>query len=107
VPDLFVVHRRGGSRTTEVHVLDGTTGFRQWSAHARTPLGWTDTSWDFAVDDWNGDGRDQVYALRRDGVSGHTGVHVLADRTHSTWVAHSETPLPQTDGQPFWRFAVD
>ena len=107
VPDLFVVHRRGGSRTTEVHVLDGTTGFRRWSAHARTPLGWTDTSWDFAVDDWSGDGRDQVYALRRDGVSGHTGVHVLADRTHGTWVAHSETPLPQTDGQPYWRFAVD
>lgn len=107
VPDLFVVHRRGGSGTTEVHVLGGRSGFTQWIAHARTPLGWTDTSYDFAVDDWNGNGWDEVYALRRDGVSGHTGVHVLGDRRHSSWVAHSTTPLPRTDGQPHWRFALD
>ena len=107
VPDLFAVHRRGGSGRTEVHVLGGRTGFRQWVAHARTPLGWTDASWDFAVDDWNGNGWDEVFALRRDGLSGHTGVHVLADRTHSSWVAHSTSPLPRTDGQAYWRFAVD
>jgi hypothetical protein len=107
VPDLYVVNRRGRSGGTEVHVLDGKSRFTRWSAHANTPLGATDTAWDFAVDDWDGDGWDEVYALRRDGSSGRTGVHVLADRTYTSWVAHAATPLPQTAGQPHWRFAVD
>ena len=105
-PDLYVVHRRGGSGRTEVHVLDGETGFRQWSAHRRTPLGWTDESYDFAVDDWNGNGWDELYGIRRDG-DGATAVHVFADRSYGTRVGWPETPLPQTDGLPYWRFALD
>ena len=107
VPDLYVIHRRGGSGSTEVHVLDGTTRFTRWNGHGRTPLGWTDASYDFAVDDWNGNGWDEVYAIRRDGRTGRTAVGVLADRGYTRWVSSSDTPLPQTDGQPWWRFAVD
>ena len=107
VPDLYVIHRRGASGRTEVHVLDGTTRFTRWNGHARTPLRHTDTSWDFAVDDWNGNGWDEVYAIRRDGPNGRTAVHVLADRSYARWVAHADTPLPRTDGRPGWRFTLD
>jgi hypothetical protein len=107
VPDLYAIKRRGASGATEVHVLDGATGFTSWSAHAVTPIPPADASWDFDVDDLDGDGWDEVYAIDRDGASGRTEVHVLADRTYASFAAGAQTPLPVTDGVPGWRFAVD
>ena len=88
-------------------MLDGAGGFRSWSTHAVTPVPRSDASWDFAVDDFDGDGWDEVYGIKRDGTSGRTEVHVLADRTYTSFVAGTQTPLPDTDGVPGWRFATD
>jgi hypothetical protein len=107
VPDLFAIKRRGASGHTEVHVLDGASGYRSWSGHAVTPLPWTDDSYDFAVDDFDGDGWDEVWAIKRNGASGKTEVHVLADHTYDRFVASGSTVLPTTDGVPAWRFTVD
>jgi hypothetical protein len=107
VPDLYAIKRRGGSGKTEVHVLDGVSGYRSWSGHAATPLPWTDDSYDFAVDDFDGDGWDEVWAVKRNGASGRTEVHVLADRGYDRFVASGSTVLPTTDGLPAWRFLVD
>jgi hypothetical protein len=107
VPDLYAIKRRGSSGHTEVHVLDGASGYRSWSAHAVTPLGWTDASYDFAVDDYDGDGWDELWAIKRNGASGKTEIHVLADRTYDRWTKQTPTALPTTDGVPGWRFLVD
>jgi hypothetical protein len=107
IDDLYAIKRLGTSGSTEVHVLDGAGGFRSWSTHAVTPIPRSDASWDFAVDDFDGDGWDEVYGIKRDGTSGRTEVHVLADRTYTSFVAGAQTPLPDTDGVPGWRFATD
>jgi hypothetical protein len=107
IPDLYVIKRRGSSGHTEVHVLDGATGFHTWIAHAVTPIGLTDDSWDFAVDDLDGDGWDDVFGIQRNGSSGHTEMHVLADHTYASYGGHAVLPLPGTDGQPGWRYLID
>ncbi len=105
--DLYAVKRRGTSGSTEVHVLDGGAGFTRWAAHASTPVPQSDDAWDFAVDDHDGDGWDEVYAIKRAGGSGRTEVHVLRDRSYDAFLAHGATPLPRTDGVPGWRYPVD
>jgi hypothetical protein len=107
IPDLYAVRRRGtASQHTEVDVIDGASGFRTRVAHVATPLPWTDESWDFAADDYDGDGWDELWGIKRNGGSGQTEVHVLADRSYSSWVAHESTPVPQTGGSDLWRFPV-
>ncbi len=107
VPDVYAIKRRGtASGRTEVQVLDGAGGYRTRSAHAVTPLPRTDASWDFGVDDVDGDGWDEVYGVRRDGATS-TEVHVLADRGYGRFTMHARTPLPVTDGVAGWRFPVD
>jgi len=107
VPDLYAIKRVAASGFTEVHVLDGSTGFTEWSAHAVTPIATSDESWDFTVDDYDGDGWDEVYGIKRDGDSGHTEVHVLADRRYTSFAFSGSTPLPRTDGVSGWRFVAD
>jgi hypothetical protein len=105
IPDLYAIKRLGASGSTEVHVLDGAAGYDTWSAHAVTPIPQSG-SWDFTVDDFDGDGWDEVYGIKRDGASA-TEVHVLTDRTYTSFAAGAQTPLPSTDGVPGWRFIAD
>jgi hypothetical protein len=106
VPDLYAIKRLGGSGRTEVHVLDGAAGYDRWSTHAVTPIPQTDPSWDFGTGDFDGDGWDEIYGIKRDGAAA-TEVHVLADRTYTSFVSGARSPLPPTDGVPGWRFVVD
>jgi hypothetical protein len=106
LPDLYAIKRLGASGSTEVHVLDGAAGYDAWSKHAVTPIPSTG-AWDFTVDDYDGDGWDEVYGIKRDGASGSTEVHVLADRTYASFAFSGRLPLPTTDGVPGWRFLAD
>ena len=107
IPDLYAIKRLTPSGSTEVHVLDGADGFRTWRAHATTPIGPSDESSDFTVDDHDGDGWDEVYWIKRDGTSGRTEVRVLVDRTYTSFSVSARTPLTTTDGVPGWRFVAD
>jgi hypothetical protein len=106
-PDLYAIDRVGASGRAEVHVLDGAGRFLQRSARAVTPIPGDGSSWDFTVDDFDADGWDEVIGIKRDGASGRTEVHVLADRVYTSFVAGAQTPLPTTDGVPGWRFVAD
>jgi hypothetical protein len=47
--DLVCINMRGAVGT-EVHVLDGKSGFNSFNLHTRTALGFTDpTNWAFAL----------------------------------------------------------
>jgi hypothetical protein len=108
IPDIYGIQRRGPSGRTEVHVLDGGTGFTSWSTHAVTPLPRSDDTWEFVADDYDGDGWDEVYGITRRGfTSGATEVHVFADRTYTSFVAHARLPLGNTVEDPGWEFSVD
>ena len=107
LPDLYAVRRTNtSSGKTEVHVMSGASRFRTRIAQIATPLPWTDESWDWDVADHDGDGWDELWGIKRNGASGRTEVHVLADRTYGRWTAHSTTPIPTTDGHDGWRFPV-
>jgi Protein of unknown function (DUF3152) len=106
IPDLYVIERQGQTGT-EVNVLDGARGYDTWAANAGTPFPPTEDNYEFAVDDLDGDGWDEVYGIKREGSTGGTEAHVLADRSYSRFVAHGATVLPSTLGQPGWRFPVD
>ncbi|WP_395832109.1 S8 family serine peptidase [Archangium violaceum] len=75
--DLVAILRTGLSNHTEVHVLDGASDFTQYLAQIATVLHPTDANWDFEVADWNHDGAMDLFAIKRDGLSGQTEVHVL------------------------------
>lgn len=47
--DLFAINKNGGSARTEVHVLDGSSGFLAFSAHIATTLHVTDEAWEFEL----------------------------------------------------------
>jgi hypothetical protein len=106
VPDVYLIAQNGGSGTTEVHVLDGGSNYQAWLLHTATALEPTGDSWDFGVDDLDGDGFDDVFAINRAGGSGTTEVHVLGNRRgfHS-WIAQTATAQhPTTDDN--WVFTV-
>jgi hypothetical protein len=105
VPDLYAVERPRATGSTEVHVLDGAAGYDTWSAHAVTPIPRTG-AWDFTTGDYDGDGWDEVYGIKRDGTTA-TEVHVLADRTYRSFATRARSPLRPTVGVPGWRFVAD
>lgn len=95
VLDLYAVDRMGASGRTEVHVLNGADGFQTFLLHAATALHTTgtDLSWGFEVGDYNRDGTQDVYALKRNGTNGFE-VHILSGASNfSTWLLHAATPL--------------
>ncbi|HEX7353831.1 MAG TPA: FG-GAP-like repeat-containing protein [Mycobacteriales bacterium] len=108
VGDLYgVATQHTGSGTTEVHALSRVYGFGAFSLHSTTALGPTDLStWQFRLADYNGDGVPDLWAIKTDGASGHTEVHILdgADG-YRTFLLHAATALPPTNLTD-WTFGV-
>lgn len=107
--DLFAINRQGFSGKTEVHVLDGASGFQQFSVQVATILHTTgvDNSWKFELGDYNGDGFIDVYAIRKNGASGRTEVHVLNGATnYQSFIAQIATVLASTGSDNGWDFKL-
>lgn len=103
--DLVAINRQGASGKTEVHVLSGISGFKDFSLHAATGLHPTGSEWDFAVVDWNGDGHLDLVAINRNGGSDKTEVHVLSGASgFQDFIAHISTGLHTTNAD--WSFFV-
>jgi FG-GAP-like repeat len=75
--DLVCVDMRGAIGT-EVHILDGASGFKAFNLHARTPIGFASSdTWAFLVSDYNGDKKPDIYGILKNGATGRTELHVL------------------------------
>ena len=61
-----------GSKTTEVHVLNGKNQFQSFLLHTKTALHETGSDWQFLVGDANRDGSKDLYAINSKGE-----VHIL------------------------------
>jgi hypothetical protein len=106
-PDLLAVKKSGtASRSTEMHILSGASNFKNYILQTMTALSETSADFDFAVTDWNGDGKPDVVAVKKSRTaSNSTEVHVLSGMLgFRDFLLQSGTALHQTDGT--FAFAV-
>jgi peptidyl-Asp metalloendopeptidase len=109
VRDLYSVKKMGGSGRTEVHVLDGASGFTRFLTHRASILHQTgsDDRWTFRLGDYNRDGILDVYGIQRMGSSGMTELHVLNGADHfSSFLTNRTTALAATGNDYSWKFDV-
>lgn len=109
VLDVYGISKMAASGKTEVHVLDGASGFQGFLARVATPMGrsGSDNSWDFKVGDYNQDGTTDLYALYKMGASGFTEAHVMDGRGNfATYLAHIATVLPRGGTDSAWEYEV-
>jgi hypothetical protein len=107
--DLYVIKKNGSSNHTEVHVLNGANRFQSYLLQVATPLGkkGSDTAWDFQLGDYDGDGKIDLYAIKRKGSSGKMEVHVLSGASkYKTYLVRTATKLSATGSDFSWRFLV-
>ncbi|MFT3765922.1 MAG: GH25 family lysozyme [Minicystis sp.] len=105
--DLIVISMSGtGTKSTEVHILDGASNFQKWLLHTGTPLAETSAaSWSFATADVNGDGVPDLMAITQYATTGtkSTEVHVLSGAGNfQSWLVHTGTPLETTTPAQWW-----
>lgn len=74
--DLFAIKKNAGLSRCEVHMLDGSSGYSRFLEQRVVQLEPADY-WDFAVADYNGDGRVDLYAVKKFTSSGKCEVHIL------------------------------
>ncbi len=84
-----------GSNRTEIHVLDGATGFQSFLTHLATGLGETGAEAYLRLGDFNNDGVRDLYYVKKFGTgSGLTEVHILSGASSfQTFLLHIATPL--------------
>ena len=106
--DVYAISMKGGSGSTEVHVLSAASNFNAFSLHTPTPLHQTNrANWQFDAGDWEGDGRDDLYAIGMKGGSNSTEVHILNAAAYGfrAFSLHTPTPLHQTN-EAGWQFVA-
>ncbi|KNG80954.1 hypothetical protein ANOM_011566, partial [Aspergillus nomiae NRRL 13137] len=63
-PDLFAIKKSNtGSNSTEVHILSGASNFQNFIFQKGTALHQTDDTFDFALGDWNQDGKPDLFII--------------------------------------------
>ncbi|KRG68198.1 hypothetical protein ABB29_14230 [Pseudoxanthomonas dokdonensis] len=100
--DLYCIRKNGTTGYTEVHILDGSNSFASYLLHKATPLGSTgsDDSWSFRVADYDGDGVDDVYAIKK---NQGTQIHVLDGATSfTTYSLRTNTPFGSMGSDQAW-----
>jgi hypothetical protein len=96
--DIVGIKKLGtDSKTTEIHILDGSTNYQTWLLHTTTPLGEAGRNFDFSVKDYNSDGILDIFAIKRFNTdTKSTEVHVLdGASSFQIWSLHTGTPLPE------------
>ena len=100
LPDLFVIKKSStGSHSTEVHILSGASNFQEFILQTGTALHETDQTFDFAVGDWDGDGRPDLIAIKKSNTGSHsTEVHILSGASNfQEFILQTGTALHETD----------
>ncbi|KAF4151233.1 hypothetical protein CNMCM6069_004219 [Aspergillus lentulus] len=79
-PDLVAIKKSNtGTNTTEVHILSGALNFQDFLLHTGTALHTTDETFAFAMADWDGTGRPDLFAVKkRNTGTNSTEMHIIA-----------------------------
>jgi hypothetical protein len=108
-PGVYVIKRNGSGGRTEVHILDESDGYKTFEQHSATILAKTGSAndWAFRTGDYNGDGVVDVYAIKRNGKSGKTEVHVLnGANKFQSYLLQSATALASVGTSYAWEFQL-
>ena len=112
-PDLYGINRvgTGAGHKTEVYIMDGATQYTSYLLNVETILGDTgvDNRWGFALGDYNGDGKPDLYGINRVGTgAGHkTEVYIMDGATqYTSYLLNVETILGDTGVDNRWGFAL-
>lgn len=100
--DLAFIKTMGtGSRSTEVHILGASSGYKDWALHSATALHEVDGSYTFLMAP-----NKDVYIIKRAGTgSRSTEIHALSARAnYQQWALQTGTALHETDSS--WTFAL-
>lgn len=108
VLDLYAIKKNGGSGKTEVHILNGASNFSSYLLQTTTLLHSTgsDNRWQFDLGHYNGDGRPDLFAIKRMAGSGKTEVHVLNGTNFKSYLLQTATALGTTGSDLGWKFEV-
>jgi hypothetical protein len=102
--DAFAIKKSStGSNSTEIHILDGSTGFQTFIYQTGTPLHETGSEFDFSIIDLTldggTDGELDLIAIKKWRSAGTVEIHVLSGRYNfQVWVVQSETAISAIDG---------
>jgi Ser-tRNA(Ala) deacylase AlaX len=79
-PDLVAIKKsKTGTNSTEVHILSGASKFQNYILQTGTPLHETDDTFDFVMENWGGDGRPDLVAIKKSNTgTNSTEVHILS-----------------------------
>lgn len=109
VEDLYAIKKNGGSGKTEIHVLNGASNYRTFLLQTTTVIHSTgfDNRWLFDVADYNGDGKPDLYAIKRMGGSGKTEIHILNGASRfKNYLLQTATAVARTGDDLGWKFEV-
>lgn len=92
IPDVVAIAKQNGV-STEVHILPGSRNYASFSLETGTALALTgtDSRWVFGVNDYNTDGKADVFAINKIGAQG-VEVHVLRGDAYQDFLLHNGTP---------------
>ncbi len=96
--DLYAIKKSAtGSKSTELHVLDGKSNFQEFLLHAGTKLEEAEERFDFCLGDYNGDGTLDLYAIKKSATgSKSTELHVLDGKSNfQEFLLHAGTKLEE------------
>ena len=82
--DLYAIKKSvTGSRSTEVHVLNGKSNFQEFLLQTGTKLEEAEEHYEFCLGDYNGDGTLDLYAIKKSATgSKSTEIHVLNGKSN-------------------------
>ncbi len=98
-PDLFAIKKsRTGTKSTEIHVLNGANKFKSFLLHTGTALHETSSNFEFLLGDYNNDRKPDLYAIKKSRTgTKSTEIHILngADNFQS-FLLQTGTALHET-----------
>jgi len=107
--DLYAISKNGSSGRTEVHVMNGASGYGNYLINIATalPRSGSDSAWMFRLGDFNRDGTLDLYVIQRSGGSGRTEIHVLNGASNfQSYLINVATALHSTGSADDWNFEL-
>lgn len=97
--DIYAIKKSAtGTNSTEIHVLNGVNNYQGYLLNTGTVLGETGANFEFALGDYNRDGKDDIYVIKKSATgTNSTEIHVLnGANNYQSFLAQTGTALPET-----------
>ena len=95
-PDLWAISKQGLSNSTEIHIISGANP-QAFLLNTSTVLHKTDATFDFVVADYNADGKPDLWAISKQGLSNSTEIHIISGANPQAFLLNTSTVLHKTD----------